>query len=78
MTTRELTRETTSTETTSPWRTRLDRLTLADPVRFGGLCLYPLIGDDLGRAPYVLLDDALAAGLLTIEEKGRGAGPSRN
>ena len=72
MTARELTRETTMAETTAPWQARLDRLTLADPVRFGGLCLYPLIGDDLGRAPYVLLDDALAAGLLTIEEKGAG------
>ncbi len=60
------------TQTSTPWRARLGGLTAAEPVRFGGLCLYPLLGTDLGTAPYVLLDAALAAGLLTIEERSAG------
>lgn len=77
MTTQERTQErmketAAAPEAAAPWRARLDGLRLAEPVRFGGLCLYPLVGDDLGQTPYVLLDAALAAGLLTIEEKGAG------
>ena len=40
--------------------------------RFGGLCLYPLIGDDLSTMPYRILDEALTAGMLTIAELGEG------
>ncbi len=61
----------TTLETLSaPWQARLDGVTLGKPARFGGLCLYPLLGDDLDAAPYILLDAALEAGVLTIEEKG--------
>ena len=72
MNTLEKTQENATTQTAAPWRARLGRLTTADPVRFGGLCLYPLLGGNLGTTPYVLLDAALAAGLLTIEEKSAG------
>jgi hypothetical protein len=67
---------------TAPWQTRLSGLTLGPPRRFGGLCLYPLIGDDLrigddlSAMRYHLLDTALTAGTLTIaEQEGGGTVP---
>ena len=56
----------------APWQTRLAGLTLGPMRRFGGLCLYPLIGDDLSTMPYRILDEALTAGMLTIAELGEG------
>ena len=54
----------------APWQTRLRRITAGKPVRYGGLCLYPLLGDDLGTLPYLLLDEALRSEALLIEETG--------
>jgi hypothetical protein len=56
----------------APWRARLASAVLGPPARHGGLCLYPLLGDEGGAAPYLLLDAALAAGTLTIEEADGG------
>lgn len=60
------------THKNAPWQARLAGLTLGTPRRRHGLCLYPLLGDDLTGTPYILLDAALASGALTIEEKGAG------
>lgn len=60
-------------EPLSSWQARLSRLALGKPTRYGGLCLYPLLGDDLGMEPYLLLDAALESGALIIEEKKAGA-----
>lgn len=68
MTTQETRQET----LLAPWQAGLARVALGKPARFGGLCLYPLLGDDLRSTPYLLLDAALDAGVLTIEEKGAG------
>ena len=70
------TRNTNEAHRTAPWQMRLNSLTLGKPNRYGGLCLYPLLGEDLGAMPYLLLDAALASGLLTItEQKGGGTVP---
>lgn len=58
------------TSANAPWQMRLDRLALGKPSRCGGLCLYPLLGEDQGELPYLLLDAALASGALTITEHG--------
>lgn len=51
------------------WSRRLGRLELGKPTRHGGLCVYPLLGLDLGRTPYTLLEEALASGVVTIREE---------
>ncbi len=69
MTTQE---QETSTNTHAPWLARLAGLTLGTPRRHGSLCVYPLLGDNQGTHPYCLLDDALLAGTLTVEETSLG------
>ena len=70
------TRCTTEDRCTAPWQMRLNSLTLGKPSRYGGLCLYPLLGEDRGAMPYLLLDAALEAGALTItEQPGGGSVP---
>ena len=54
------------------WKARLDRLELGKPMKYGGLCVYPLLGADLGRTPYRLLEEALALGTVTIQEENVG------
>ena len=65
-------KRTNDTLAAAPWQTRLVGLTVGKPNRYGGLCLYPLLGDDLGTMPYQLLEAALASGTLTIKEQGVG------
>jgi len=54
------------------WAGRLGKLEIGKPNRHAGLCVYPLLGLDLGRTPYTLLEDALASGMVTIEEESVG------
>lgn len=56
----------------APWRARLAGLTLGVPRRHGGLCVWPLLGDDQGGLAYDLLDVALAVGTVAIEEVSAG------
>ena len=54
------------------WSGRLGSLEIGKPTRHGGLCVYPLLGLDLGRTPYTLLEKALALGTVTIKEESIG------
>ena len=67
-----MTTDTTTEETAqeaAPWRARLENLEIGRPKKHSGLCVYPLLGADLGRTAYTLLEAALAAGTVTIKEK---------
>lgn len=57
------------TEDAAPWQARLASLEIGRPKKHGGLCVYPLLGADLGRTAYTLLEAALAAGTVTIKEE---------
>ena len=59
-------------KTHAPWQARLTGLTLGTPRRHGSLTAYPLLGDNQGANAYVLLDDVLTAGTLTVEETSLG------
>jgi len=45
---------------------------LADPQAFGNLTIFPLLGEDSGPPPYLLLEEALKEGWIEIKEIGRG------
>ena len=65
------------TQEAAPWQARLADLELGKPKKHGGLCVYPLLGPDLGSASYELLEAALAAGTVTIkEESANGSVPT--
>lgn len=59
-------------KTHAPWLARLAGLTLGTPRRHGSLCVYPLLGANQGTNTYCLLEDALLAGTLTVEETEMG------
>ncbi len=69
MTTKE---QETQQETNAPWQARLAGLTVGTPRRHGSLCVYPLLGDNQGTNTYRLLEEALLAGTLTVEETSLG------
>lgn len=56
----------------APWQARLENLEIGRPKKHGGLCVYPLLGTDFGRTAYTLLEEALAAGSVTIQEESVG------
>ena len=56
----------------APWQARLADLEIAKPIKHGGLCVYPLLGADLGRLHYELLEAALVSGTVTIQEESVG------
>ena len=70
MTTEMITEET--AQDAAPWQARLANLEIGKPKKHGGLCVYPLLGADLGRTAYTLLESALAAGTVTIKEESIG------
>ncbi len=70
MTTDTITEET--EQDAAPWQARLGNLEIGKPKKHGGLCVYPLLGADLGRTAYTLLEEALAAGTVTIKEESIG------
>jgi len=57
-------------EVSTPWASRLEKLSLGETRRVRGLTLYPLLGEQEGTLDYQTLDDALMAGVLTIGEIG--------
>ncbi len=63
-------------KTHAPWQARLAGLTVGTPRRHGSLCVYPLLGDTQigtqGANAYCLLEEALLAGTLTVEETELG------
>ncbi len=59
-------------KTHAPWQARLAGLTLGTPRRHGSLTAYPLLGDTQGTNTYCLLEEALRAGTLTVEETEMG------
>lgn len=69
MTTQTITEE---TQEAAPWQARLATLEIGRPKKHGGLCVYPLLGADLGRTAYTLLESALASGTATIKEESVG------
>ena len=69
MTQEEITEE---TSINAPWQARLAGIVVGKPRRHGSLTAYPLLGDNQGAAAYCLLDDALTAGTLTVEETELG------
>ncbi len=56
----------------APWSARLVGLKLGTPKKHGGLCVYPLLGAELGRTAYTLLEAALGSGSVTIKEESAG------
>ncbi len=56
----------------APWQARLENLEIGRPKKRGGLCIYPLLGADFGQTAYTLLEEALAAGSVTIQEESVG------
>ena len=60
------------TKEAAPWQARLAALEIGMPKKHGGLCVYPLLGADLGRTPYTLLEAALASGSIIIKEESAG------
>lgn len=56
--------------TLTPWGSRLGGLSLGETRCVDGLAVYPLLGERDGSLHYQTLDDALAAGVLTIGEIG--------
>ena len=54
----------------TPWAHRLAGLSIGKTRSTGGLSLYPLLGEREGMLAYQTLDDALAAGILSIGEIG--------
>lgn len=49
-------------------RTVLAGLTIGEPDRFGGLTVFPLSAPGQGRFPYMLLEDGLRSGQVTVRE----------
>ncbi len=60
------------TNEAAAWRARLQTLEIGRPVRHGGLCVYPLLGAELGQTRYSLLEAALVSGTVTIQEESVG------
>ena len=54
----------------TPWGRRLAALDWGTRRTHAGLSVFPLLGENDGALRYVLLDVALAAGTVTVEEKG--------
>jgi hypothetical protein len=55
----------------------LPQMRVADPIRHESLTLFPLLAEPVGSVDYLLSDEAMAAGSVTVEEVGEaGSVPS--